>query len=186
MTRALRSPFVIGGLVVALVVVLIWLFAFFIPQGNKINTLNTQETLLLAKQAALEAQVAALQKTSEATPQLLALEAAFAVAVPPTPDTYTYLTTMVATTAKAGVKLSTISTGSPGSPTDGVSSISVTLSTSGTYDQTLTFIHLLNTLPRLTIINSLALQGGGPGTNRESQLTESFALTIFTSNGANP
>jgi hypothetical protein len=69
-TKALRSPVVLIGLVGALVVVLIWLFAFFLPQGKKLNTLNTQEQALQVKQAGLEAQVAALQKTSEATPQL--------------------------------------------------------------------------------------------------------------------
>ena len=186
MTRALRSPVVLIGLVVALVVVLIWLFAFFLPQGKKLNTLNTQEQTLQTQQAALNAQVAALQKTSEATPQLLALQASFAVAVPPLPGTYTYITTMVATTAKANVKLNAITTGSPGTPTNGISAISITLATTGTYDETLNLIHLLNTLPRLTIINDLSLQGGGPGSTRSTSLSESFSLTIFTSNGTIP
>jgi hypothetical protein len=93
---------------------------------------------------------------------------------------------MVATTAKAGVKLNTITTGSPGTATNGISAISISLSTTGTYDQTLNLIHLLNTLPRLTIIDDLTLQGGGPNTTRSTTLSETFALTIFTSNGTIP
>jgi Tfp pilus assembly protein PilO len=186
MTRALRSPRVLISLVVALVVVLVWLFAFFLPQGKKLNTLNTQEMQLQVKQAALQAQLAALERTAVATPQLLALQAQFAVAVPPLPNTYTYISTMVATTKAAGTKLVSITTGSPGAPVSGISPIQVSLSTTGTYDQTLTLIHLLNTLPRLTIINAVNLLGGGPNTTRSTTLNESFSLTIFTSNGSKP
>lgn len=184
MTKALRSPVIVIGVVVALVVVLVWLLAFFIPQGHKLNTLSTQESALEVKQSALEARLAVLEKTATATPQLLQLQNDFAVAVPPLPNTYTYITTMVGTTGQAGVKLISITTGVPGSASNGIAPIQVQLATTGTYDQTLTLIHLLNVLPRLTIINSMDLNGGGPSSTRSSQMTENFSLTIFTSYGS--
>ena len=182
MTKTLRSPIVLISVAVAFVIVLIWLFAFFLPQGKKLSTLNTQEATLEQEQAQLEAQLAQLKKTSEATPQLLALQAAFNVAVPPSADTYTYITTMVATCNQAGVTLNSITTGSPGAATNGIDPITVSLSTAGTYDQALKLIQLLNKLPRLTIINSVSMTGGGPNTTRTTKLTESFSLSIFTTN----
>jgi Tfp pilus assembly protein PilO len=182
MNRTLRSPIVLISVGAAVVIVLVWLFAFFLPQGKKLNTLTTQQVQLQQEQAALNAQLAQLKKTSAATPQLLALQASFNVAVPPSANTYAYITTMYETTKAAGVTLTSITTGSPGAPSGGISPISVSLSTSGTYDQALKLIDLLNKLPRLTIINAVSMTGGGPNTTRSTSMTQSFSLTIFTTN----
>jgi Tfp pilus assembly protein PilO len=180
---ALRSPVTLISIAVALVLVLVWLFAFFIPHGKTLSNLDAQQQALEAKQSQLEAQIAVLKKTSQATPQLLKLQAQFNTYVPPSPDIYPYITTMVNTAAGAGVTLLSLTTGTPAPPGAGqtFATISVAVDTVGTYDQALTFIKDVNALPRLTIINSVNFGGGGPNTNRSTVMTEDYQMTIYSS-----
>jgi Tfp pilus assembly protein PilO len=60
-----------------------------------------------------------------------------------------------------------------------VAIVPVTVSVRGTYDQTLAFIKALYALPRLTVISSIQISGGGTDTNRSTQLSDEFDLDIF-------
>jgi Tfp pilus assembly protein PilO len=60
-----------------------------------------------------------------------------------------------------------------------VSVIPVSISASGTYDQTLAFIKALYALPRLTVISSVDISGGGTQTTRSTALQSTYSLDIF-------
>jgi len=116
-----------------------------------------------------------------AQPQLLALQAELTTLVPPDPGVYPFILTMVNTTQQSGLKLISItaqtSTAAAG---PGVTTTPITVTTTGPYDNALTFIKNVEALPRLTIINSVSLTGGGPGSARSTTLSEIFALSIFS------
>jgi Tfp pilus assembly protein PilO len=111
------------------------------------------------------------------------MQATLSGLIPTTPDFYDYITLMSNTTAAAGVHLVSITPSTSGTPITGtdLEAIPVILSTSGTYDSTLGLIKAIYALPRLTTINSMAITGGGPGTNRSTLLDETFSLTIYSS-----
>ena len=127
--------------------------------------------------------MAQLRATSRAVPKLLALQSQLNGLIPPTPDVFNYITLMSNTVSAAGVHLVSITPTTSGIPVTGTNlqGIPITLSTTGTYDSTLGFIKAIYALPRLTVINTMSISGGGPTTNRSTTLTESFSLTIYTS-----
>jgi len=179
---ALKNRTVIIGIVVALVVVVIWLVAFFLPQGSKLSKLDAKEKTLQTQVTAGNAKVAALKKEALNTPALLAMQKQLSAAVPPTPDIFNYITALQTTATAAGVTVSNLSPSQPSLGTGATfATIGVTMAITGTYDQTLAFIKGIYALPRLTSINSVAFGGGGPGTNRGSPLNTSFSLTAYTS-----
>ncbi|HUZ11136.1 MAG TPA: type 4a pilus biogenesis protein PilO [Acidimicrobiales bacterium] len=177
-----KSRPVLIALGVGLVVLLIWLLAFFLPQGKDLSKYHAQQQQLQTQQSQLEVQLAQLRATSKATPRLLALQAQYTNLVPPTADIYNYINLMSSTAAASGMHLVSITPSSTGTPVPGTSlqAIPVSLVTTGSYDSTLGFIKAVYALPRLTVVNSMSLTGGGPGTNRSTSLNESFSLTIYT------
>jgi Tfp pilus assembly protein PilO len=181
-TAVLRSRSVLVGVGVGLVVLLIWLVAFFLPQGKDLSKYQTQQRQLQAQQSQLELQLAQLRATSKATPKLLALDAQYTGLIPPTDDIYNYIKQMSSTVMASGEHLVSITPSNVGSPVPGTSlyAIPIALNTMGTYDSTLALIKAIYGMPRLTVINSMSISGGGPLTNRGTTLTENFALTIYT------
>jgi Tfp pilus assembly protein PilO len=181
--KVLRTKPVMITAGVGLVLIIVWLVAFFVPQGSQLGKYDSRITSLSAQQAQLEAKVAELKLTSKATPQLVALKKDYAELVPSTADVFNYFTLVSDTANKSHITVLSISPGSGLTPITGtsLSAITFTLNTTGTYDDTLYFIKAIYALPRLTVINSMTLGGGGPKTSRSSVLNETFGLTIFTS-----
>jgi Tfp pilus assembly protein PilO len=184
----LKNRTVMIALVAGLFVVLIWFVAFFSPQGKDLTKYKAQESQLQTQQAALQAQLTQLRATSNAAPQLEALQSAYVNLIPTTADIYNYINLMSTTATSAGVHLVSITPSSAGTPVAGTSlqAIPISLITTGTYDTTLAFIKSIYSLPRLTVINSMTLAGGGPGTNRGTSLSETYSLTIYTTAKSTP
>jgi Tfp pilus assembly protein PilO len=178
----LRNRQVVLSMVAAVVLVLIWALAFFLPQGRTLSKYQTQEQQLQSEQSQLQVKLAQLRATSRATPKLLALQTRYSSLVPATSDIYNYITLMSSTAGANAIHLVSITPGSTPSPVAGTSlqAIPVSIVTAGTYDNTLGFIKAIYAMPRLTVINSISLTGGGPGTNRGTVLSETFSLTIYT------
>jgi Tfp pilus assembly protein PilO len=178
----LKKRSVLLSIVIGVVIILVWTLAFFLPQGKQLSKYNTQAAKLQGTQAVLETRLAQLKATSAATPKLLLLKAKYAALVPPTPDVFNYFT-LISNTAKAShVTLVSITPGVGGTliPGTNLYGIGFTLNTTGSYDDTLYFIKAIYNLPRLTVINSMSLSGGGAKTTRSAPLTEAFSLTIFS------
>lgn len=185
---ALKRTPVIIAIVVAVLVVLIWLVAFFFPQGHKLSTLDAQQQTLQQQVDAGNAKVAHLKHTFEHVGQFEAKETKFEAYVPSTPDlfktTANYTSSLSATVAAAGMILTSVAPSSArvptGSSTSSLTSIPVVLTVTGTYDHLLTLITSIYSMPRLTLIDSLTVRNGGPGTNRSTSLQATLDLVIFT------
>jgi Tfp pilus assembly protein PilO len=184
----LRNRTVMVAALGTFAVLLVWLFAFFIPQGSTLSKYSAQNQQLSADQAQLQARVALLRATSRATPQLLKLESKYAGLIPSTSDFYHYVTLITNTATSQGVDLLSITPGTTGTPIAGtdLSGIPITLTTKATYDQTLGFIKAVNNLSRLTVINGMSLVGGGQNTSRGTVMQETFNITIFTTGASTP
>jgi Tfp pilus assembly protein PilO len=184
----LRNRTVMVSLIGCFTILVIWLFAFFIPQGSTLAKYTSQNQQLTAEQSQLEARVALLRATSKATPQLLQLESKYTKLIPPTADFYHYVTLITDTATANGVDLQSITPGTTGAPIAGtnLAGIPITLTTKATYDQTLSFIKAINNLSRLTVINGITLTGGGQKSSRSTVLQETINITIFTTGAAAP
>ncbi len=181
----LRSKPVLIAIVVAIVVILIWLVAFFFPENSKASKLQAQDHSLQSQVARDNAKLVALRATSKATPQLRTLEAQYASYVPAQPDVLNgpspYVDMIDSTATRTGIKLTSITPGSVTAvPGLAFSGIPVSIAATGTYDALLSFIKAVYQLPRLTSIQSVSISGGGPTTNRGSTLTASMSLEVYT------
>lgn len=203
---ALKRPPVIIAIVVALLVLVIWLLAFFLPQGHKLSTLNAKEQTLQQLVDAGNAKVAHLKHTFEHVGQFEAKQTKFETYVPSTSDlfktTANYTSSLSAAVAAAGLTLTSVapstartatgssasssgsSASSSASSSGAVTSIPVVLTVTGPYDDLLKLITSIYSMPRLTLINSLDVRSGGPGTNRSSPLQATLDLAIFTTASA--
>lgn len=186
MTRAavldnLKRPRFLIGIAVIVVVVVVWLFAFFIPQGHKLSTIQAEETTLHQTVAQDDLKVQQLATVSRHYPQILARYNQLQAFAPATEDLYTYIETISQTATSSGIVISSISPGAltavVGAP---YSSLSISVNATGTYDHMLEFIKTIYGLPRLTDIETLNIGGGGISSTRTSPLTLSFSLVIFT------
>ncbi|MGH9089528.1 MAG: type 4a pilus biogenesis protein PilO [Acidimicrobiales bacterium] len=180
----LRRPKVMLGIAVALVVVLAWLMAFFVPQGRKLSSLQLQEQSLQQQVNGGNAKVVRLRDESHHSAQIAAMVKKLEGYVPATSD-ISYIA-LFSNTAKAnGVSVTSIGPGSA-TPVTGSSfqSIPVAATVTGPYDNLLSFVRAIYVMPRLTDIDSVQLSGGGPKTNRGTVLTATFQLQIFTSQKA--
>jgi Tfp pilus assembly protein PilO len=175
---------VIISIVIAAVVVILWLFAFFLPQGRKLSTLDSKRQALTDEVAAGNAKVVRLRHTFEHAGQLEAEHAKMEALVPSTPDlfksTANYTSLLSSTVAGAHMNLTSVTTQSPAATSKALTSIPVTLDVTGSYDQLLTLITDIYAMPRLTEISSVSIKGGGPGTNRFSTLQVILSLETFT------
>jgi Tfp pilus assembly protein PilO len=166
---------VIGG---SLLVLLIWFVAYFSPSGKQLGAVKTQTQTAQNTQVQLNAELARLRSYSNDAGALALLSERLTAALPPTTDVYDYITALSNAAAAANVKIQSIDPGTANT-TGPVAVIPVGLTATGDYDQTLAFIKALYALPRLTIITSLELSGGGPDSTRSSSLQGAYALDIF-------
>ena len=179
---ALRNRTVRVIAVVAVLVAVIWLVAFFLPQGSKLSSLSSQDQKLQAEKTSLQAQLHALQTTQKATAKLESLKKTYSALVPSAPDTFPYYTQIGKVVAGSGAILTavTITTLSGGAANGAVTEIPVSLTVTGSYDQILKLLTAIYAMPRLTTISSITLNGGGPNTTRATPLTASLTMAIYT------
>lgn len=183
--HALRRPLVVLGALIAVVAVVVWLLAFFVPQGHKLSHLRSKEASLRAALTADEAQLQRLRLEQKHAPQIETLYQQLQAYAPATEQIYTYVTVINTAAKQAGVTLASLAPGSPSSVSGTVyEEVPIGVNISGTYDHILNFVKVLYALPRLTDIESLSVTGGGPGTSRGSVLTASFQCLIFFSSTA--
>jgi type IV pilus assembly protein PilO len=166
---------VIGG---SVLILLIWFVAYFSPSGKHLSAINTQTQAAKTEQSQLNSQLARLRTYSKETGTLALLSERLTSALPPTTDIYDYITALSNAGSAANVKIVSIDPGTAAAAGP-VSVIPISLTAAGTYDQMLAFIKALYALPRLTVISSLEISGGGTATSRTSTLQGTFSLEIF-------
>lgn len=176
-----RRRMVLVGLVVAAVVV-VWLFAFFLPQSRKLTSLQAERTALQQTVAQDDARLQHLRTEAHHVNQIDAMYRQLQGDVPATEQLYTYIHTISRAAASAGVSITSLQPSSLAAVSGtAYSAVPITASVKGTYDHVLAFLKALYRLPRLTDVNTLSISGGGPGTNRGTVLSVSLQLAIFTS-----
>ncbi len=180
-----KKPLVLIGAAGLVVVMLVWLFAFFLPQTHKLSSLETQKATLQQNVVLDQAKLQRVRQESHHVGQIQAIDSKLKGFVPTSEDLYTYIQTLSSAGNAAGVSISSLQPGTPVTAT-GTSYLAIPISADvkGTYNHLVTFMKAIYNLPRLTDINSISITGGGPGTNRSTQLSATFALAIFTSQAA--
>jgi Tfp pilus assembly protein PilO len=177
----LMKPRILVPIVIATLIVLIWMVAFFLPEGKKIDNLKTQQAKLQAQVTAGDAKIRRLSHTYQHSAQLGILQNQLNSTVPSTSDAYNYVQALSTVAKSSGVHLTSVSITSGGGKTlTGLVQLPVSMSVLGTYDQILTLIKNIYALPRLTDVEGITLNGGGPGTNRSTQLNANLSLLAFS------
>ncbi len=179
----LRTRTVLLSIAIALVVLLVWLLALFVPEGHKLASVNASVQSAQEQQNALQARLDRLKAYSRESGQFQALAQRLSAAVPSSTGVYDYITALSNAASATGVKVSGVNPSAP-TASGNLEVIPITVSATGTYSQTLAFIKALDALPRLTIISQISITGGGTGTNRGTVLTDQFNLDIFATRGA--
>ena len=180
-----RRPVVIT-IVLGLVVVIVWLLAYFLPQGSKISSLDAQQKTVRQMVALGNAKVARLKHTYQHATELQTMDATLRAYVPTTPDifktTANFTSSLSAAVTAAQMTLTSVSPGGAAAPISKstFTTIPVSLTVKGTYDHLLSLITSIYSLPRLSIIDSVSITGGGVGTSRTTSLTADLALVAFT------
>jgi type IV pilus assembly protein PilO len=174
----LRQRKVLIAAGIGLVVLLIWLVAVYSPEGHKLAAVNAKAQAAQTQNSALQVRLARLKVYSKQSAEFEALSQSLTEAVPATIDVYDYITAISNAASGTGVKVSAVNPSNAISAGT-VAAIPVTVSAAGNYDQTLAFIKALYALPRLTVITSISITGGGANSNRSTSLTDQFNLVIF-------
>ena len=177
-----KKPLVLIGAAGLVVVMLAWLFAFFLPQTRKLSSLETQKATLQQNVVLDQAKLQRVRQESHHVGQIQAIDSKLKGFVPTSEDLYTYIQTLSSAGNAAGISISSLQPGAV-TPASGTaySAVPIVASVKGTYDQLVSFMNAIYKLPRLTDINSVSITGGGPGTNRSTQLAVTLNLAIFTS-----
>ncbi|MGO9456952.1 MAG: type 4a pilus biogenesis protein PilO [Acidimicrobiales bacterium] len=183
--KTIKRPRVLLSIVAAVVIVLIWAVAFFIPEGNKISSLKAEQATIDSKMAIGNAKVSRYRHTYQHSAQLKTVQTQLNAAVPADADAYNYVQSLSAAAGAAGVHLTAISISSTPSRSSTPRSAAleqtpVTMTVKGTYDQLLSLITKIYKLPRLTDIDGMDITGGGATSNRSTILSASFTLMAFS------
>lgn len=198
----MKRPLVIVTLAMLALVAGGWYALLIRPQNTRLSNMESQATTLQAEQAELQARLAALKKAELSQPQRLATLNQLTSAIPPSTDIADFINQVNALADSTGVQLHTLSPSQPVAATTGpYSAIKVSLSLSGSYPSTISFLDGLYSLPRLVVVDTLSIVSGGgsgsssgpssqvtvPGsTSSTSGLQTSMALRIFTTQAPTP
>ncbi len=168
----------IAAAVVVVVLLVTWL-AWLSPEGSKLSTLRASETSLQDQQQSLASRIATLRAEKVHLPRNCTTLAKDLGEIPSTPNIASFYAQVTQLAVSAGVGTPSISytstaasgtstsasgsssgtaSGLPTSP--GLSNVSFTLSVSGTAAQLSSFLHGLDTFPRLLTISNLSVTGG--------------------------
>jgi Tfp pilus assembly protein PilO len=169
----------------AVLMIGLWFTELWGPEKHSYASAKESLTKLESDRDELQAKVAELSKLNETKLQkgVDALDAA----IPNNADLDSFFHNVQDAASSTGVTLTAVTPASPNAqvavvstgispPPAGVSAINVTVSISGNYASTSSFLDALDNLPRLVITDSIAMNYDGSSGGLQSQL----AVRIFT------
>lgn len=193
-----KSPVILGIVGGAIVLLVIWWFAWMVPEATKLNTVHQQQSQDASTVIQLRAEIALLQRESAQVQKDLPYLKMSEIAVPPTADPGEIVNVIDGLANKLGLKLTSItdSTVVPptstttAAPTSGVSTIPITFAISGSHKAIFSFMSDFYGLPRLMTLESVSLSPTGAGTAKANilsvgdgqQYTANFTATAYTTN----
>jgi Tfp pilus assembly protein PilO len=153
----LKRPPVYGTIAGVVVLLLVWWFAWMSPEGNKLASVNTQQSSLQSQIASLNSQIAILKAQSALVPGELPYLAKFNGAVPNLPESGVLTEELFGLMNSTKTFISSLNDSTVTSSGTGFSTIPVQISVTGSEDQVVNFMKGLYTLPRLVTIQSVTL-----------------------------
>jgi Tfp pilus assembly protein PilO len=194
MNTSLKRIFGVGG-IAALVILLAWYLAVFSPQARDLSKAHKAHAAAEQRISQLQGQVVQLNALKSQIPADQAALAVLNAAVPDSPQLDSTLRQLHDAADSSGISLSTVSpsaptntastgqtssgstaqtsSGSTAQRSSGVSSISLTMSGSGSYSQVTSFLTQLSSMPRTVVVTGLNLSGTG------GQLTAQITANMF-------
>ena len=159
----------------AFVILLLWYFLFWSPQGNNIDEARDRREAAEAQAQELRVRLDRLreQKRTEATTrgQIELLR----VAIPDQPNLAQFILDANDAATRSGIDFLSVSPTPPAAATTpgaaAPAEIRLGLSITGGYFQIIDFVNRLNELPRLVVIDSVNVSAGGEATQLAVQLT---------------
>ena len=174
-----RAP-LIAGAAVALVAVLVALF-LVLPKMGQVKDANAALELAVTQQSTLASQLAALQQAEADAPKNRETIRKVEQAIPPTVDQQGFILLLQNAAIQSSVDLFTLTPSTPVfDPATGLSTVSNTLSVTGSYFALTEFLFRIETLPRAAKVTSVNLTPGETG----GTLTMSTGVNIYTSDSS--
>lgn len=191
-------PIATGGSV--LLIALIALMAWIVPEGHKVSAANANKIVLLGQETSLQAEISSLAHEAANEPKNCTALREDLTLVPGTPtvDLFLHQISQLATnsgTATPSVAITSSGTAGAVASTSGAQTVGINLTVSGTYRQVLNFLNGLDnvhSLQRLYAVSSVTLSGGGTASPTYSlQLTGSIYYStgqqdVCTTSKSNP
>ncbi len=183
-------PIATGGAV--LVIALIAVSAYILPEGHKVSTANASKVTLQAQQAGLQAEITGLEHEKSNEPKNCSTLRQDLTLVPATPtvDLFLHQISQLATNSGTATPSVTIaSSGAVGTSSGaaGANTVGINLEVSGTYRQVLNFLNGLDnvhSLQRLYAVSSVGLNGApATGSSSSSVYTLQLQGDIYYSTG---
>lgn len=137
---------------------LLWFLLLWSPQGKSLDKAKKRQEAAEVTNTQLEVRLSRLRDAQKNTPQLLAAEDELRRAVPDSPDLAQFILDANDAATAAGVDFISISPAVPeASLTGGPPVVKLSITVTGSYFATLDYLHRLEELPRIVVIDSLGL-----------------------------
>ena len=160
-----RAP-IFAGVAVAVVVVLV-VFFLVLPKMGQVKDANAALTEAQSEQATLGAQLAALQQAQTEAPVNRETIRKVQQAIPPTVDQQGFILLMQNAAVQSSIDILTVSPGNPVfDATSGLSTITNTITTTGSYFALTEFLFKIETLPRAAKASTVTIAPSGSETTR--------------------
>jgi len=174
-----RAPIFAGAAVVA--VVLIVTFFLVLPKAGQVKDADAALTEAQAQQATLGAQLAALQQAEAEAPINRETIRRVQQAIPPTIDQQGFILLVQNAAVQSSIDIVTITPSTPiFDPATGLSTVTNTVTCTGSYFAATEFLFQIETLPRAAKTTSVGIAPSPSATNA-SLLTVTLAIEMFTS-----
>jgi len=168
----------VGTLVVALIVYAAWIS----PEGSQLTKLQAQRTQYQAQLNSLQIRIATLKREKSQLGADCAQLTTDLTEIPgaPSVDSFLQQVTHLAVLSGDPSTPSISVTQAPAPGKGGVTPVVVALTLTGTYGQMTSFLHGLDTFPRLFTVTTIAVTGGAVATGGQqvSPSTTGYSLTL--------
>ena len=178
-----RTP-MIAGIVMAALVIIAFLFVVS-PKRAQVSEAEATLEAARADELTLRAQVASLRQSEAQAPANRKLIRQVEQQLPPTADPQGFILLLKNAADKAGVDLTQQTIGVPTAGANGVTTIPITISLTGTYFSQDEYLFQLETLPRAAKVVTVSLAPTGTlATTTAGRLTMQVTLELYTTDSS--
>ena len=184
-----RIGIIAGG--AALLLAVVWYLALFQPESHHLKAAHAARAAAEAQVQTLSGQVAQLKALEKRIPEDKARLTVLKAAVPDNPSLPDSLGQLHNAASESGITLSSVSPTPPpvGAAAAGgaqqataLPSITLSLTSTGSYQQLMSFMVRLDNMARTVVVNTVSVSGG----NSNNLLTANFTAEIFYAGSPNP